>query len=176
MFVAKTPKRSDFCGCPPCPLCFDFVEPAPPRVVEVEAVEELPYIEPVVIDGLEKMARDLLGREPNAEERKIMKEAGERVHVNNLNAKIERDKLIAERSEQAQTEHFNKKLMAKIKGIQAERNQPKPLNHINIDDMDPKKVEELCGTTAPVDNVLVNREREALKAAKGQYEAAIKKR
>lgn len=173
MFVAKNPRRSDFCGCPPCPLCFDYVAPAPPRVVEVACVEELPFVAPLVIDGLEKMATDLLGRAPNEEERKIMQEAGERVHLNNKNAKIERDKLIAARQEEQQNEHFTRKLEKKIKGIIDARNAPKPLNHITIDDMDEEKVKELCGTTAPVDEVLVNRERDAVKVAKNDYERMV---
>lgn len=172
MFVEKRPRREDFCGCPPCPICYDYVQPAPPRAITIQEAETevMEEPEPVVVDGLEKMATDLLGRAPTEEERKIMKEAGERVHLNNKNAKIERDKLIAERQAEKEDEHFNKKLMVKIKSIQDARNAPKPLNHVNIDDMDPEKVKEMCGSTAPVDQELVNREREAVQAAKKDYQ------
>lgn len=37
MWVEKVPRRSDFCGCPGCPLCYNWVEPL---VVDHEVTQE----------------------------------------------------------------------------------------------------------------------------------------
>lgn len=79
MWVIKQPKRFDFCGSPPCSLCFDWVEPNPP--------DAAPDYIPETVDGLQKMSEDVLGKGvvPTEDQRKQLYEAAERIHVYNLN-------------------------------------------------------------------------------------------
>lgn len=76
MWVPKIPKREDFCGCPPCGLCFDWVEENP-------AGEEQGYR----TDGMRKITEDLLGKDvtPTPEQKRQIVEGIDRVHVYNLN-------------------------------------------------------------------------------------------
>ncbi len=157
MFVVKTPKRVDFCGCPPCPLCYDWVEPAPP--VQVQQAEQTP--EPVVMTGVEKMALDLLGRAPNAEERKIMKAAAERVHEANVLRNKEQAAALEARADADREQNITRTVEGIIKAKTKEREAEKaakPRNFTTVDNMDPEKVKELCGATAPVDVELLTRE------------------
>jgi len=65
MWIVKIPKRYDFCGMPPCGLCFDWVEG-----------------ESAPVDGIVKMARDVLGKDSiTAEEERQLIAAAEHVHV-----------------------------------------------------------------------------------------------
>lgn len=65
MWIVKIPKRYDFCGMPPCGLCFDWVEG-----------------ESAPVDGIVKMARDVLGKESiTEEEERQLIAAAEHVHV-----------------------------------------------------------------------------------------------
>lgn len=69
-FVPKVPMRPDFCGCPPCPLCFDIVDDAGGRV-----------------DGFESMVRSLAGKgseELAPEARAELEGAAESIHAANL--------------------------------------------------------------------------------------------
>jgi hypothetical protein len=62
--------RPDFCGCPPCPLCFDIVDDAGGRV-----------------DGFESMVRSLAGKgseELAPEARAELEGAAESIHAANL--------------------------------------------------------------------------------------------
>lgn len=61
MFVPKVPRRYDFCGRPPCGLCFDWVDPTPPPPPD----EPLVVCEPVRVDGVMKMTEDLTGKPRN---------------------------------------------------------------------------------------------------------------
>lgn len=146
--VPKNPRTYDFCGCPPCGICFDWVEDQP-----AEAAQEEGIVEPVVVDGLEQMGRELLGREPTEEERKIIKEAADRVHLRNLNQKIERDKIIEEQRQEFHDRHTAMQAEAAIKDALRKKDAPAPVpvNTVNLDDMDPEKVRELCGATAKPD-------------------------
>jgi hypothetical protein len=69
MWVPKSPRPANFCGEPPCPLCFVYVEPK----------REL--------SGLEKMAIDLFGK-PLAQlslaERDLLDSLGQRIHTQGL--------------------------------------------------------------------------------------------
>lgn len=84
MFVPKVPRRYDFCGCPPCGLCFDYVQPAPP--VEDNTLEQM------VVDGLIKMTEDLTGKaiaECTEAEVKQVKGIAEDMHNRNLVRQVE---------------------------------------------------------------------------------------
>jgi glycerol-3-phosphate cytidylyltransferase-like family protein len=74
MWVEKQPLPDDFCGCPPCPLCYVWTDGD----------------HPTPLDAIEKQALDLLGRKPTPAERKKLREAAERVHVGNLKPRKER--------------------------------------------------------------------------------------
>jgi hypothetical protein len=81
MWVPKVPRRPDFCGCPPCPLCYDWVDE-----------------NRVAMDGFLKFCLDMLGRTladalsrlPTPELReqfeKQMRELADRVHQDKVDA------------------------------------------------------------------------------------------
>jgi hypothetical protein len=78
-WVVKKPKRYDFCGCPPCPLCFVWQEPAPPA--KTEEPKAVAKAKPKVVDGMVKLALDLLGREPTSDsEVSQLKDIAETIH------------------------------------------------------------------------------------------------
>ena len=58
MWVKKIPERYDFCGCPPCGLCYDWVEPITEEVVE----------------GIVHIATELLDRGPSFLELKAVEQ------------------------------------------------------------------------------------------------------
>ena len=95
-YVVRQPKRYDFCGCPPCPLCFDFVEPAPSVSERIpdDAVIPRDLLAPdaVVVDGLDKMAEVLLDKpieEITKEEKAKVKDVAEDLHQGNIVRKVE---------------------------------------------------------------------------------------
>lgn len=95
MWVPRTPKRADFCGCPPCPLCFCWAGGES------------------VTDGMDKFISDMLGgQRPTAAERKVLEDSAERIHVGNLARpeRIEREFREAdqERGDAMQMGHFLK--------------------------------------------------------------------
>ena len=66
MWVPRTPKRADFCGCPPCPLCYDWATDAPAGRVQDAWVQE-------IISGMTKFTDDLLdGKEPTETEKETL--------------------------------------------------------------------------------------------------------
>lgn len=77
-WVVKKPKRSDFCGCPPCPLCFDWQTEPPAARVQDAWVQE-------IISGMSKFTEDMLGtKTPTANEIEVLNGAAEAIHVANL--------------------------------------------------------------------------------------------
>jgi hypothetical protein len=124
-----------------------------------------------VVPGLEKMARDLLGRAPNAEEREIIKNAAETVHARNVQRNKEAAAAEQARKDADREQHIGMVvadvIKNKTKEREAEKNRRK-VNTVTIDTMDPAKVKELCGATAPVDVELM--ERESLERYKKQVE------
>lgn len=165
MWVPKIPKRADFCGCPPCGLCFVWVDENPePVVVEQEQEEEQAAPvdpEPLVVDGVLQMARELLGRDPNPAELQIIKEAADRVHQKNLLRKREEQEAELARKQADADQRMAGVLDSIIKDKIKEREAPKlpPKNYVTIDDMDPETVKERCDMTAPIDDELLARER-----------------
>lgn len=91
MYVPKNPKRWDFCGCPPCGLCYDWAEPAPPVVVEEGSIiKDEGFLENqgYRIDGVRKMVEDIVGPDSTEEQRRQVYEGAVLVHEKNLlNAK-----------------------------------------------------------------------------------------
>ena len=131
MYVPKTPRRFDFCGCPPCPLCYDYVIDVP---VDVSMeVEETAPVEQVVVDGVMRMAEELLGREPTPTELRVLKETAYKIHVENRNR--------TKQDEEAYREHDRTlRIEMTIDAILKEARRPKverkELNPINIDMME----------------------------------------
>lgn len=186
MYVVKIPQRSDFCGCPPCPLCYDWVEPAPPVEVEIREIrggelvvdKELQVPTGYRIDGMRKMVEDILGENvtPTPEQKQQLLEGAMAVHVRNL----ERNKLT---EKEAVQETVDESWVAKgVEALLTQRrkaaeNKSKPLNTVNIDsiadkvqekDKVPEEVEEriknnvtvpTSSSSAPVDDDLLRRER-----------------
>lgn len=77
-WVVRIPKRSDFCGCPPCPLCYNWATEQPAGRVQDKWVQE-------IIDGMSKFTEDMLGsKTPTANEQQVLKDAAEAIHVSNL--------------------------------------------------------------------------------------------
>lgn len=74
MWVTKIPMRPDFCGCPPCPTCFDWTDG-----------EHSPRIE-----GMVKFFRDLLGdKKPTKKQKAELEKAADAIHVANKAAKTQ---------------------------------------------------------------------------------------
>lgn len=83
MRVPKVPRRYDFCGYPPCGLCFDEVEPAPP--VPEEDPQE------IRVDGLIAMTEELTGKpfaETTESEKLTVKGIAEDLHNKAIVEKI----------------------------------------------------------------------------------------
>lgn len=92
MWVVKRPKRSDFCGCPPCGLCFDWVEPQRPVPEWVTDDTPIPKGLQAPVDGLIKMTEDLTGKpfaEATKEEKEQVKGIAQDMHAKAIIRKIE---------------------------------------------------------------------------------------
>lgn len=165
-WIVKNPKRSDFCGCPGCPLCYDWAEYKEEEaqidlVVEIE--EEAPEPEIVsVISGVDKMAGDLLGRKATSDERAALRDGAVLIHEGN---KLRNAAYV----ENFHIQHTEMQVQAVIKQVQRERANPPreniPVNTVVIDNMEESKVREMCGVDAPVDKELIQREQKSLTAA-----------
>lgn len=97
-WIEKIPRRSDFCGCPGCPLCYNWVEERPVEcIISVTKLVDIAFnnetqTATVELDGLDKMIADLIpGGTPTLEEKNILREAAVRIHVANL-ARIEAER------------------------------------------------------------------------------------
>jgi hypothetical protein len=132
MWIPRTPRRPDFCGCPPCPLCFDW------------ASDEGLKIE----DGMQKFTRDMLGdRAPSAQEKETLDEAADRVHLGNLNRKIEQEAAQEQRL-LAEDIHWIERKTSEIaaqRRAEAARPAPAPPRTVTCDDIDVEdKIAELA--------------------------------
>lgn len=137
MYVPKVPRRSDFCGSPPCPLCFDWVEPVPPEEVKKSDPLEAPV--GYRIDGMRKMTEEILGKdaEPTNEQKAQLYQGAETVHLRNL----EKQKLTPE---QVRDDLINEGWIAKgvNKFLEQRRiaaNTAKPLNIVTCDSIADEK-------------------------------------
>jgi hypothetical protein len=81
MWVPKVPRRPDFCGCPPCPLCYDWAD---------ENKEVMQGFLKFCLDMLGRTLEDALSRLPTPELRdqfeKQMRELADRVHQDKVDA------------------------------------------------------------------------------------------
>lgn len=77
-WVVRIPKRPDFCGCPPCPLCYNWATEPPAGRVQDKWVQE-------IIDGMSKFTQDMVGtKTPTANEAEVLNGAAEAIHAGNL--------------------------------------------------------------------------------------------
>lgn len=166
MFVPKVPRRVDFCGCPPCPLCFDFVEPTPPVQVQEEEPIEAPVLVEERVDGIVQMGKAVLGRVPRPDEMPALLKAAETIHEQNKLRVQDQQQADAARKRMHEERRVTMTVEAVIAAKVKERNAPGPrpeLNPVNLDNMDPEKVKEACGLVAPVDDDLLRREAKVTK-------------
>lgn len=151
MYVPKKNPPPDFCGCPPCPICYDKVNPNKRGSGEA-------------IDSIQAMGLELLGREPTALEVPSLVRAAQTIHQQNLLRKKDEEDFRTRVHEK----HAGMVAEAVIKDVLRARNtpQPKPLNTVNLDDMDTGKVRRKTRT------VKISKE-EKLAALRAEYRVAI---
>ena len=115
-YVERSPRRSDFCGCPPCPICYD----------------------PVIIDGekaptFQEVMSDIYGEGPMPQ----TEQEYEWAHVAAHQCRKELE-------QRADGEFFQEQDRVKMTQIQIDdllrrakkaAEAPKPLNTVNLDDM-----------------------------------------
>jgi hypothetical protein len=110
MWVPRTPKRADFCGCPPCPICYAWADGN--------------GTDPV--DGIEQMARDMLGRAPSPQEKATLEQSAEKIHIGNLARVKETEERIAAREAAEEQRWADIKMDAFLKQQRREAARPKP--------------------------------------------------
>ena len=125
-WVIKIPKRPDFCGAPPCPLCFNWVED-----------DRRPIEDQQQTEGFEKMKADmvlLLGRPLTPSEVEQLRKTAEEIHLRNRAPA--RDPALEAFNEAAdrRAKDFLFKESAKPKA-QLPPLRTKDLNKRNLDDM-----------------------------------------
>jgi hypothetical protein len=133
MWVPRTPKRSDFCGCPPCPLCYDWATEPPAGRVQDAWVQE-------IISGMTKFTGDVLeGKKPTESEKETLQKAAEKIHVANLNA----DRIYSDQLREAdQAQNTQRQMDALLAAKRREAAAPKLLNTVVLDGRDLSYVEE----------------------------------
>lgn len=97
-WVIKTPKHPEFCGCPPCPLCFDWQTEAPAGRVQDSWVQE-------IISGMTKFTGDMLGtKTPTPNEVEVLKGAAEAIHESNrtFGARVDAEFKAADEAQQTE--------------------------------------------------------------------------
>lgn len=129
MWVEKSPQPSYFCGCPPCPICFDWVED-----------------NGASITGIAHVVKELTGKpidQATPEEIMAVSDGIEKIHAANLAGitfPVEtREDAIARRTTEIRMEGF-------LKEKRIVREPPKKLNTITCDDID---MEGALVTTTP---------------------------
>lgn len=145
MWVPKVPRRWDFCGCPPCGLCFDWAEPRrEPKVVRQEE-PNFTELEVRVMAGLDKMVEDLLGKpadQATPEEKGKVELVAEQMHERNIIRAASGEPPPepeggATFQEAENQKWFEKRIAEKAKNQQAEREYQERLNRRkNLDSID----------------------------------------
>lgn len=123
-WIAKTPRRFDFCGCPPCPLCFDWVD-GEKRTL-----------------GMDKFISDIMGKRTptlTVEEAQTMQKSAQAIHAANLN----KDERLAEELRDADhAQHFQRQMGEALQLAKSQALRPKPLNTVVLDGKDLSYVEK----------------------------------
>lgn len=143
MYVVKKPKRSDFCGCPPCPLCYDWVD-------DIEAKK--PEEERKVVPGIIAMGMQLMGKqELTRPEIALMEEAGDRIHVANLARPKQQEEEFQAAVELRQLEVF-------LETAEASKPKKVPVKPRNktLDDMTPAELEAACAPKKKTYNPVID--------------------
>lgn len=94
-YTPKVPRPYDFCGCPPCHICFDFVKPAPSQKIPEDAILPRDLLtqaqEESVVPGLVKMTEEILQKDYDkctAEEKLEIKNIAQEIHERNAIRKL----------------------------------------------------------------------------------------
>lgn len=130
MWIPKTPRRSDFCGRPPCSLCFDWAED---NGIDTKK-------------GIDKMIDDLLeGKAPTEAQRKTIEDAAQRIHDGNLlrNTPIDQDEAIAYFHAQDSQQHMDRQLEAFLAQKRHEKEIKRPQLRQTLDQMELEKSEQM---------------------------------
>lgn len=177
MFVPKVPRRYDFCGCPPCALCFDWVEPVPPQPTP----EEEQTCEPVRVDGIDKAAMDLTGKplaeitnEEKGQVRAYMDDFHQRAFINAMKGTTppEDGAFFVEGTDLT---WFEQRIKQKAESNNSEKKyqenlkKPKVLDHIdmtNVEDEEKEKKEKLLQEEAKKEASKENRRKQEQEAAR----------
>ena len=127
MFVEKTPRPWDFCGCVGCPRCYDWADD----------------LRGGVVDGFIKFVSEMLQGRPATEgETRQLQEGADRVHLFNKNKPSPLDEAAALYDEARAEEFLQRQLTAKVKARAKEATVAKVnrvvLDHIEIPVTAPK--------------------------------------
>ena len=118
IYVPKVPRRFDFCGAPPCPLCFNPV-----------TLDDQP------IPSFQELMREIYKGGPAPQNEKEY----ELAHVAAHQTRRELDDRLRE-ADEAQMTH--RQVEALLRNKQCEARAPKPLNRVNCDDLAAKEAPE----------------------------------
>lgn len=139
MWVPKIPRRYDFCGCPPCGLCFDWLEPE--RPVEITEEDPIEATAGYRIDGVRKMVEDIVGPNSTEEQRRQIYEGAILVHEKN---KLNAAKDPVESHQESLDEGFTRRGVESFlrqKAVEASVVK-KPVNYITCDSIADKAAEK----------------------------------
>lgn len=122
-WVAKSPKPADFCGCAPCPHCFDWSSDGG------------------LTNGMSRFTWDMLGgKTPNENETEILNSAAQSIHESNLKLDERIEQEFRERDEAKQVQMQADAFLADKR---KETDRPKTkLNRRTCDDMDLSKIND----------------------------------
>lgn len=133
-WIVRIPKRPDFCGCPPCPLCYNWGSEPPAGRVQDKWVQE-------IIDGMSKFKGDMLGgRAPTANETEVLNAAAEAIHVGNLSfsQRVDEEFKAADKAQ-----HTKRQMDAFLAEKRADAARPPPVEaKACLDDMDLSKIND----------------------------------
>lgn len=126
-WVPRTPKRADFCGCPPCPLCFDWAG------------------DNGIVSGMDRFFQDMLGpKAPTANETEVLNDAAESIHVSNLGYSKRVDEQFKAADEARRDAFAQQDADAFLARKRREAELPKPVVDTRpcLDDMDLSKLND----------------------------------
>lgn len=124
-WVPRTPRPLDFCGCPPCPICFCWAG------------------DDGLTDGMEKFARDMLGgKSPSADEKQVLQDAAQAIHVANLAAPARIDEELRAADKAQHMQRRADAFLAQKRDEAVRPSAPKKDKRPTLDDLGPEVLEK----------------------------------